>query len=446
MNKLFTQIEDEILENSFTEHPITHKYIRDEENKYDIIIGQFDKNNCTPSERDFFMNNMEENNIDNAEMYNIMTINSHKMYISNGMSYSIYCFNNFMGHKIGLLTTFKNKNYSDNMYLYKSMYLNAKNNEISFVDTCINGAPDIHKSVVYRKGNDAIIFGLRIPQDMIWNVLDSAEDDFDVAFDKLCKYNKYIIPQLYCTIIIDNVPYPIDVIEQIFFIFRAMKDDKNMNTLQKYFEVMFKDFEKMTNEEIEISKKFLNKNFDSIHNDVFNNGNVRVRMITPIGFNYGFFDDSTQYHFNKDKNYFHSFCKDDKMTYYNSFKITGDVDKNDMKAINILVESLIHNYPDIEQYKDNGFKVVDFKNGKVVIKGTKEENNDYFVNSITGFTNIDLVTAKWETKDKKKLPKNSLYRRTIALRDEYDKYITTMAKIRGTDVNSFINSLIKKEN
>ena len=68
MNKLFTQIEDEILENSFTEHPITHKYIRDEENKYDIIIGQFDKNNCTPSERDFFMNNMEENNIDNAEM------------------------------------------------------------------------------------------------------------------------------------------------------------------------------------------------------------------------------------------------------------------------------------------------------------------------------------------------------------------------------------------
>ena len=134
------------------------------------------------------------------------------------------------------------------------------------------------------------------------------------------------------------------------------------------------------------------------------------------------------------------------MTYYNSFKITGDVDKNDMKAINILVESLIHNYPDIEQYKDNGFKVVDFKNGKVVIKGTKEENNDYFVNSITGFTNIDLVTAKWETKDKKKLPKNSLYRRTIALRDEYDKYVTTMAKMRGTDVNSFINSLIKKEN
>ena len=39
MNKLFTQIEDEILENSFTEHPITHKYIRDEENKHDIIIG-----------------------------------------------------------------------------------------------------------------------------------------------------------------------------------------------------------------------------------------------------------------------------------------------------------------------------------------------------------------------------------------------------------------------
>ena len=104
------------------------------------------------------------------------------------------------------------------------------------------------------------------------------------------------------------------------------------------------------------------------------------------------------------------------------------------------------NYPDIEQYKDDGFKIVDFKNGKVVIKGTKEENNDYFVNSITGFTNIDLVTAKWETKDKKKLPKNSLYRRTIALRDEYDKYITTMAKMRGTDVNSFINSLIKKEN
>ena len=45
-----------------------------------------------------------------------------------------------------------------------------------------------------------------------------------------------------------------------------------------------------------------------------------------------------------------------------------------------------------------------------------------------------------------KLPKNSLYRSTIALSDEYDKYITTMAKMRGTDVNSFINSLIKKEN
>jgi hypothetical protein len=445
MNNLFKKLEDEILENSFTEHSINHKYIRDEENEYDIIVGKFDKKNCKPSERDFFMNNMEENNIDNAEMYNIMTINSHKMYASNGMSYSIYCFNNFMNHKIGLLTTFKNKNYADDMYEYKSMFMKAKNNKISFIDTCIHGFPDVHKSVVYRKGKDAFIFGLRIPQDMIWNVFND-EDDFDVAYDKLCKYNKYIIPQLYCVIIIDSIPYPIYDIEQIGFIFRAMKDDENFNTLQKYFEVLFKDFEKMTDEEMEISKKFLNKNFNSIHNDVFNDGNVRVRMITPIGFNYGFFNDDAKETFNHDKSYFHSFSKDDEMTYYNSFEITGNVDKNDMKAINILVESLIHNYPTVEQYKANGFKVIDFKNGKVVVKSTKEENNNYFVNSITGFTNIDLGTAKWETRDNKKLPKNSLYRRTIALHDEYDKYITTMSKMRGTDVKSLVNSLIKKEN
>ena len=98
-------------------------------------------------------------------------------------------------------------------------------------------------------------------------------------------------------------------------------------------------------------------------------------------------------------------------------------------------------------YSDDGFLLYTIPVEKQNIPNPYiEESNDYFVNSITGFTNIDLVTAKWETKDKKKLPKNSLYRRTIALRDEYDKYITTMAKMRGTDVNSFINSLIKKEN
>ena len=437
MTNVFSTLEKEILENSFTDHPLIHKIIDNSKNGYDIIESKF---TGTYRNQDLYMDDDVIEKIKNTERYDMIVINTNHMTNSNRMSHSIYCFNDFMGHKVSLLTSFK-KLYVDDKYKYMEMFSLAKNNTISFVPTTINNTFPFYNSAIYKKGNDAFIVGLSMPKNELYYY--SMNDDDDCIIDDVIN-NRFIVPSAYAIIIINGMPFELFSFEQVETIFDNMKDDENFQTLKKYFELFFKDFDKMSDNELDIIKTFLGNYYNKIHNDLFNNGNIRVRLKNSVAFNLNYFDNDAMEYYSHDKNYFHNFSRDssDVYTLFAGFSVTGDISEEDKKIVDMFIESLISNYPTIDDYKNKGYHIVDLNSGKVVIKSETDSKNDYFIPTIVGYTEIDLSSAQYKLKDHPRKNKNTFYGRTVALHNEYTKYVSTMAKLRGMDKKTFVKNLL----
>jgi hypothetical protein len=388
LNKILQEVQEEVRENSF-DNTIYHKIYT--YYTYDIIV--------------IFKGSKNDNQI---ECYNIMVIDLMTGKVSTKYSRTVFCLKNFFGKKV----SFYGENYDmDSMPTYyhgedviKKMKRKGKDG-LSVTKHVVDSESEkdvIYNKVIVRNGNQAFAVVLTSP---VISTSERTTESIPTA--------KFII--------YDN--------EQCFLInrtnvFKMLKDCENEEIikLKKKILLLFKNMNKLTEENKKDLKIFLGKESERIFTPIYKHKNVTIQLYTVLGMNY---------HYNMVHN--DNIWYNDDTRHCYTIVLKNNTSENRLIASRIL-EDIIHKNLPLHEYmsKESNFLTMKMEDDYVFVNCSDANDMAVFINTELGMVRITKEYRGYSEDD------FDVLKRSKELREKVDKRLTAMAKLSGKSKNGVV--------